>query len=67
MDNYALVVNDLVVNTIKWDRESEYQPDSGEILPIPDGINVGVGWSYQDGSFIAPDDFYAEEKEIYKS
>ncbi|EOZ3809777.1 tail fiber assembly protein [Citrobacter youngae] len=50
---YAVIENNTVVNVVLWDGESEWSPDNGVAIPAADG--VGIGWSYADGAFTAPD------------
>lgn len=51
--NYALVNNGTVVNVIEWDGVSPYSPPSGSTV-VPVSGNVGIGWSYTNGTFTAP-------------
>jgi hypothetical protein len=42
-----------VVNVIEWDGESDWTPPAEHIaLPLLDG---GIGWTFVDGSFVAPE------------
>jgi hypothetical protein len=50
---YAVIENNTVVNVVLWDGKSEWSPDNGVAIPAADG--VGIGWSYADGVFTAPD------------
>ena len=50
---YAVIENNTVVNVVLWDGESEWSPDNGVAIPAADG--VGIGWSYADGAFTAPE------------
>lgn len=50
--NYALVVEDVVVNIVLWDGESEIEQNEGELVAC--SSEVGIGWSYQKGKFIKP-------------
>lgn len=60
MSIYAIVTDGKVVNTIQWDGASEYNPDSGDLVVIPEEVNAGVGWLYVNDSFIPPDGFISE-------
>ncbi|HCB1432775.1 TPA: tail fiber assembly protein [Citrobacter braakii] len=50
---YAVIKNNTVVNVVLWDGESEWSPDNGVAILADNG--VGIGWSYSDGVFTAPD------------
>lgn len=50
---YAVIENNTVVNVVLWDGESEWSPDNGVAIPAADG--VGIGWSYANSTFTAPD------------
>ncbi|HGX4465269.1 TPA: tail fiber assembly protein [Escherichia coli] len=50
---YAIVANGVVSNVIEWDGESEWQPESGEVVLV-DGA-CGIGWSFDGKSFKAPE------------
>ncbi|MDW3779162.1 hypothetical protein QWU01_20355 [Kluyvera cryocrescens] len=53
MDNvYAVVEDNIVTNIVMWDGAEEWEPEKGEAFPAPS--NVGIGWSYVDGEYIAP-------------
>lgn len=53
MDNvYAVVEDNLVINIVMWDGAEEWEPEKGEAFPAPS--NVGIGWGYVDGNYIAP-------------
>ena len=51
---YATVVDGQVVNVSLWDGVSGWQPEAGEAVAIPEGEPVGPGWTYTNGSFVAP-------------
>jgi hypothetical protein len=56
-ENYALVSNGVVVNTIVWDGNTQsWQPPSGQsaiVIPAtPFGISIG--WSYNGSTFRPP-------------
>jgi hypothetical protein len=50
---YAIIDSEgLVVNAIRWDRSTEWQPPAGcSIVPLENG---GLGWSYVNGEFVPP-------------
>jgi len=52
--NYAIISSiGLVVNTIEWDGATFWQPPAGHTaVATPE---AGIGWSYVDGVFIAPE------------
>jgi hypothetical protein len=54
MKQMAHIQDGLVVNVSVWDGESDWTPQ-GEVVEIPEGEIVGIGWSYLDGKFTAPD------------
>lgn len=62
MSIYAVVTDGKVVNTIEWDGASEYKPESGDLIQIPEEINAGVGWIYDGESFIPPPGFISPEQ-----
>ena len=51
---YAIVSGGQVVNVTLWDGETEWAPPEGqEAIPCPE--EVGIGWSYADGDWTAPE------------
>lgn len=52
MGNFAIVKGGSVINTVVWDGESDWVPDDGEAVVMPDG--VGIGWIYAAGQFSTP-------------
>lgn len=67
MENYALIDSSgNVVNTVVWDgtpftpaTDSEpatgWSPPDGQLaVPIPPGSQAGIGWTYDDGTFVSP-------------
>ncbi len=54
---YALIQGTLVVNIVVWDGDTEnWKPDDGIIaIEIPKGETVGIGWTYENGYFSAPE------------
>jgi len=53
MNNYAVVVDGIVVNVAVWDGVSAWNPD-GDIILVGDGQTAGPGWAYANGQFSAP-------------
>lgn len=53
---WAIIENTLVINTIVWDGETNWQPPAGTfIVEITNLENApSIGWSYIDGQFVAP-------------
>lgn len=53
--DYALIDDTgLVVNVVIWDGESTWQPpEDQQLVELPAG--VGIGWTYVDGNFVAPE------------
>jgi hypothetical protein len=49
MNNYALVRDGKVVNVIVWDGIEPYETDGQLVLLNGPG---GIGWDYQDGTFV---------------
>ncbi|HGK7507589.1 TPA: hypothetical protein ACJ569_003549 [Kluyvera cryocrescens] len=62
MSIYAIVTDGKVVNTIEWDGTSEYKPETGELVVIPEEVSTGVGWTYDGGDFIPPPGFITSEQ-----
>lgn len=55
MANYAIVENGVVVNIVIWDGVAEWSPNTGQTaVEIKDGDEVGIGYSFIDGEFVAP-------------
>lgn len=48
--NAAQIENDLVVNVLAV-TDINFLPN---LVEIPKGSSVGIGWSYVDGAFVAP-------------
>jgi hypothetical protein len=50
---YAIIENGTVINVTLWDGTTEWSPPESTIaVSCPD--EVGPGWTYEDGTFIAP-------------
>ncbi|ASG50766.1 phage tail protein [Escherichia coli] len=52
MANYALIRNGVVGNVVIWDGEGDIFADYTTV--IIDGLNAGIGWSYDGKTFTAP-------------
>lgn len=48
--NAAQIENDLVTNVLVV-TDINFLPN---LVAIPEGLSVGIGWGYVDGSFVAP-------------
>lgn len=55
MDNYAEIVDGIVVNVSIWDGETPWSY-RGELVKLNDGIIAGPGWAYVEGVFAPPVD-----------
>lgn len=57
MSIYALIKDEVVINTILWDGPDVSPVDFGEgvsYVEIGEGSLVSIGWSYKDGVFSEP-------------
>jgi hypothetical protein len=55
MDRYWVVNKDgIVSNCIVWDGVSPYDVGSNTLLSCVDNPNIGFGWAFVDGEWIAP-------------
>lgn len=55
MANYAIVESGVVVNMVIWDGVAEWSPNPGQTaVEIKDGVEVGIGYSFIAGKFVAP-------------
>ncbi len=57
MSNYAIIENNIVVNTIVWDGVTTWTPPAGAtVVLIPGGTIAGIGYTYGATSkvFTAP-------------
>ncbi|MEX7607211.1 hypothetical protein [Enterobacter asburiae] len=52
MANYALIRNGVVGNVVIWDGEGDIFADYTTV--IIDGLNAGIGWSYDGKTVTAP-------------
>lgn len=49
---YAIVdENNIVINVIKWDGVSEYNPGEGKTVVKAEYVNIGDQYNSNDGSF----------------
>jgi hypothetical protein len=49
-------VDNVIVVDINENRETEFEYDTHEVVVLPDGSPVMIGYSYSDGNFTAPDE-----------
>ena len=56
MKKFAIVKNGSVINIILWDGiDISFAEDiDGELIAIPEDIQVGIGWSYDGEKFTSP-------------
>ncbi|WP_447867172.1 tail fiber assembly protein [Rahnella bonaserana] len=55
MSNFAIVESAVVVNIVIWDGVAEWSPNPGQTaVEVKDGNEVGIGYSFIDGKFVAP-------------
>jgi hypothetical protein len=56
VSNWAMIQNNLVENIVVWDGdENTWQPPEGYLMePIPEGMNVGIGWGWDGTNFVQP-------------
>jgi hypothetical protein len=53
--NYAIIQNGVVVNTVVWDGQADWQPPADTtVVQIQNGTDVGIGSTYANGVFTAP-------------
>jgi hypothetical protein len=54
---YAIIDSTaIVINIVVWDGKPPWKPPSDCIaVVIPKGSSAGIGWTYVDGEFIAPE------------
>jgi len=55
MNTYAIIdATTTVINIVVWDGKPPWAPPKGcTAVPIPEGNNAGIGWTYANGEFIA--------------
>lgn len=55
MPKYAIVnADNIVENIIVWDEVSEWRPPEGRIIVKAEEILCDIGWTHDNGAFIAP-------------
>lgn len=56
MANYAVIENEVVVNTVVWDGVTAWTAPAGSTtILIPDGTVAGIGYGYTTaGGFTVP-------------
>jgi len=52
-NSYAMISNGVVRNIAEWDGVSAWEPEY-EVVEIPEGMVVGIGWLYLDGEWQDP-------------
>ena len=52
--NYAVINNqtNIVENVVVWDGENEWLPPEGTYVICIDGAEAGIGWKYENNTFI---------------
>ncbi|WP_447867562.1 tail fiber assembly protein [Rahnella bonaserana] len=56
MKNYAIVESGFVTNIVLWDGDSVWSPGEGKTaIEVKDGVDAGIGYSFVDGVFTAPE------------
>lgn len=52
--NYAVINNEtnIVENVILLSDEADWKLSTGNYVVCIDGINAGIGWKYENGSFV---------------
>lgn len=64
---YAIVDNGVVINTAWWDGVTEWEPDVGVAVLVPEGLYFNIGWLYDGTNFIDPNpDVPPSNLELYK-
>lgn len=54
IESYAIIQNELVINTVMWDGGSEWAPPQDCIAVLVGDSGAGIGWSYIDEKFVPP-------------
>lgn len=49
---YAIVVGDVIVNMVVWDGVTDWHPEEGCAVLVPDTVSAMIGWKYINGEFI---------------
>lgn len=64
---YVIVDNGVVIGSAVWDGESEWEPEVGVAVLVPDGFYFNVGWLYDGVNFTDPNpDLPPTNLELYK-
>lgn len=65
---YVIVDNGVVIGSAVWDGESEWEPEVGVAILVPDGFYFKVGWLYDGTNFTDPNpDLPPSNFELYKA
>jgi hypothetical protein len=51
---YAVVKDELVINTIVWDGITAWDPPEDCVAVLTGDSGAGIGWGYVNGQFIPP-------------
>lgn len=54
MQRIAMIKDGMVLNVAIWDGKDEWHPVDDVFVDVTDHPQVGVGWSYNSGTFTAP-------------
>ena len=55
INTYAVVESGVVTNIVAWDGVSDWTPPQGSTANlIPDGLQVGIGYSFDGANYTAP-------------
>jgi hypothetical protein len=56
VNSWAMIQDSVVVNVCLWDGDTNtWQPPAEYLMElIPEGINAGIGWSWDGTNFVAP-------------
>lgn len=64
---YVIVDNGVVIGSAVWDGETEWEPEVGVAVLVPDGFYFNVGWLYDGVNFTDPNpDLPPSNFELYK-
>jgi hypothetical protein len=62
MKRYAVVdPNNVVVNVVLWDEASGWRPPEEHIIVKAEDVLCDIGWTHDNGNFIAPPEPVFEE------
>lgn len=52
---YAIVKDNLVINVVSWDKESDWRPpEDTEMIEIKEGQTLGINYQRIEGQWVAP-------------